>query len=305
MRGYTTPPYMFFEPGNDPRSSRITEWPLRASTVAAADPAGPAPTTIASTAGVAYASVTRRPPATVGRATPIVGIEQAEEFVEGLVGVGHDGEIGHRHHRTVRVGVDADDVIGVTEAAGVLHRTADAERQIQLGVDHHAGGADLAVVVHPRAVGDHPGGAHHAADRAGEPVELGEAFVALEPCAATDDPAGLGEIHRLHVGWQHLDDDGVVGVDRGSVTVDVDAVHRGGRVEGEAAAGTRLHGGHEGPGRTQFVELEPATACDADPVGAHLGGAGEQRTFECAGETGSEIASVGSVREHDDVAVGQ
>src|SRR5436190_2636594 len=47
-RGYTTPPYMFLEPGNGPRSSSSTDRPARAATSAAAAPAGPAPTTTTS-----------------------------------------------------------------------------------------------------------------------------------------------------------------------------------------------------------------------------------------------------------------
>ena len=57
MRGYTTPPYMFFAPGKAPRSSRITEWPARASTVAAHAPAGPAPTTTTSTSTLMTAAL--------------------------------------------------------------------------------------------------------------------------------------------------------------------------------------------------------------------------------------------------------
>src|SRR5207302_10578911 len=48
-RGYSTPPYMFLAPGNGPRSMRSTERPARARARAAAEPAGPAPTTMAST----------------------------------------------------------------------------------------------------------------------------------------------------------------------------------------------------------------------------------------------------------------
>ncbi len=57
MRGYTTPPYMFLLPANGPRSSSRTERPARARTVAAHEPAGPAPTTTTSTS-----TVTARPP---------------------------------------------------------------------------------------------------------------------------------------------------------------------------------------------------------------------------------------------------
>src|SRR5215468_2811792 len=93
-RGYTTPPYMFLAPGKGPRSTRSTERPARASARAAADPAGPAPTTTASTSGI--------------------GIHEhpGRERVEDGVGVGDDGEVGELHHRAVRVGVDAHDVVG-------------------------------------------------------------------------------------------------------------------------------------------------------------------------------------------------
>ena len=94
---------------------------------------------------------------------------------EHLVRVGHHGEVGQLHHRAVRVGVHADDVVGVAEAAGVLHCATHPERQVQLRVDHHAGGADLSLVRHPAAVGDDAGGADTRADGAaqrGQPIEL-------------------------------------------------------------------------------------------------------------------------------------
>ena len=50
--------------------------------------------------------------------------------------------------------VHTDDVLGLTEAAGVLHGTADAECDVELRIDDHAGGADLAFVPDPAAVGD-------------------------------------------------------------------------------------------------------------------------------------------------------
>src|SRR5262245_55017840 len=86
MRGYTTPPYMFLLPGNGPRSSRTTERPARASTVAAHEPAGPAPTTTTSTIGG---------PRVVGHA------EQGSQLVEDRVRIRHHGEVGHLHHRAV------------------------------------------------------------------------------------------------------------------------------------------------------------------------------------------------------------
>ena len=56
---------------------------------------------------------------------------------------------------------------GVPEPGRVLHGAADAERQVQRGVDDDAGRADLALVADPAAVGDHPGGAHRGAERGG------------------------------------------------------------------------------------------------------------------------------------------
>src|SRR5436190_301641 len=44
MRGYTTPPYMFLLPGYGPRSSNSVRNPPRAASIAAQEPAGPAPT---------------------------------------------------------------------------------------------------------------------------------------------------------------------------------------------------------------------------------------------------------------------
>jgi hypothetical protein len=116
---------MFFEPGNGPRSSRITECPERASTVAA-----------------------------VGH--PVVHGELAGQRIEGRVRVADDREIRHGHHRAVRVGVDADDVVRRAQAGGVLHGATDPECEVQRRVDDDAGRADLLVVVHPPAVGDHP-----------------------------------------------------------------------------------------------------------------------------------------------------
>ena len=87
---------------------------------------------------------------------PSTAPEPRGELVEDGVGVGDDGQVGHLHHRAVRVGVDADDVVGRAEPGGVLHGAADAEREVQVGVDDDAGRADLALVADPAAVGDRP-----------------------------------------------------------------------------------------------------------------------------------------------------
>src|SRR5262245_39392015 len=90
MRGYTTPPYMFLLPGNGPRSRRITRLPARASTSAAQDPAGPAPTTMTSASAIVDSPRG----------------EHREELGDHFVGVAHDRQVGELHHRAVGVGVD-------------------------------------------------------------------------------------------------------------------------------------------------------------------------------------------------------
>src|SRR4051794_7182007 len=103
---------MFLAPGNGPRSTSTTDRPARASTRAAAAPAGPAPTTTASTSGIG------------------VDPEEGGQRVEDGVGVGHDRQVGELHHWAVRVGVHADDVVGLAQPAGVLHGATDAEREV-------------------------------------------------------------------------------------------------------------------------------------------------------------------------------
>ena len=121
-------------------------------------------------------------------------------MVERGVGVGHDGQIGELHHRAVAVGVHADDVVGVAEPAGVLHGTADPERDVEIGVDDHAGGADLTLVRHPTPVGDHPRRAHTGADGRADPGELVHAGRVVEPGAAADDAWRLGQVDGGRVG---------------------------------------------------------------------------------------------------------
>jgi hypothetical protein len=133
---------------------------------------------------------------------------------EGLVCVGHDRQIGHLHHRTVRIGVDADDVIGSAEPGGVLDRTADAEREIEVGIDDDSGRADLLVVWDPRTVGDDAGCSDRRADRLRELRQLGEALGRVEAGTPADDAVRLGEVDRAQIGGQHVDHTSVVYLDR-------------------------------------------------------------------------------------------
>src|SRR6185295_3958815 len=105
---------MFLLPGKGPRSSSSVRNPPRAASIAAHDPAGPAPTTTTSKSGSAT--------------TWFRLVRQAlEQRVEHGVGIADHGQIGELHHRTMGVGVDADDVVRPTQAAGVLYRPADPE----------------------------------------------------------------------------------------------------------------------------------------------------------------------------------
>src|SRR4051812_39247354 len=123
---------MFLAPGNGPRSSRTTERPARASVSAAADPAGPAPTTMTSKSGIAVQLTSVGVGISAGAGGGGGGqAETGRELGEDGAGVGHDGDIGELHHRAVRVGVDRDDVVRLAEAARVLDGPADAEGEVE------------------------------------------------------------------------------------------------------------------------------------------------------------------------------
>ena len=99
----------------------------------------------------------------------------------------------------------------------MLHRAADAEREVQVGVDDDAGGADLALVADPAAVGDDAGRAHRRAERGGDRGELrrsGRRRRARRRRRRSGRPRRGPSSSRRR---QHLDDSGVVpvaGVDR-------------------------------------------------------------------------------------------
>src|SRR5580693_8089783 len=147
MRAYVTPPYMFFDPGNGPRSSRHTESPPRADTRAAAEPAGPAPTTTTSKrSGVCSLRRGRRHTEPPGQRDG-----QGRR-------VGDEGEVGHQHHGCTGIEVDRHDILGLSDAAHVLHRSRNAYRDVEIGVHHLSGGADLTTERGPTGIGHHAGG---------------------------------------------------------------------------------------------------------------------------------------------------
>ena len=87
-----------------------------------------------------------------------IDTESVGQFDQQVAGIGHQAEIGHGRHGARRVGVHADHVTGCTESAGVLGRPRDPEGHIEVGVDSHPGGADLALVPGPTGVGGYAGG---------------------------------------------------------------------------------------------------------------------------------------------------
>src|SRR3954454_21465658 len=247
MRGYTTPPYMFLLPGYGPRSSNSVRNPPRAASIAAHEPAGPAPTmtTSKSVSATARICFPRQP---------------LEQLVEHGVGVGDHGQICELHHGTVRIGVDADDVVGPTETAGVLHRAADAEGDVEPRVDDHTRCTDLALVCDPAAVGDDPGRADAGLQSRAKSCELIEALRRVEPGAAGNDAAGFGEVDRGGISLERLFDRCVLSrrhrqrhVANGDIAVDhVDATDPG------------LKSRHEGRSRRYRVQLRAAVADHVD-----------------------------------------
>src|ERR1035441_1147054 len=105
-----------------------TSRPALASSSAAADPAGPAPTTTTSTV-ITSSGMTR----SLGQGRPIRPgrrsghPEPLGQLPEHRRGVGDDAEIGHRRHRAGRVGIDAHHMLGRAEALRMLHNNLDPE----------------------------------------------------------------------------------------------------------------------------------------------------------------------------------
>ncbi len=99
----------------------------------------------------------------------------------------------------------AIDVVGCAEPGDVLDRAGDAERDVEVGVDDHAGRADVPVVpgAHPASVATRrrPTPPPRAAAHLGQQVDLRlVGHRARRPPAS--DPARLGQIHGRRIGRQ-------------------------------------------------------------------------------------------------------
>ena len=71
----------------------------------------------------------------------------------------------------------------------MLHGPGDAEREVQLRVDGHPGGADLPVEAHPARVGHHPGGARARPERGSD---VGQQPHHGRPSAPADQSGSAG-----------------------------------------------------------------------------------------------------------------
>ena len=103
------------------------------------------------------------------------------------------------------VGVDADDVRGASQPAHVLGGPRYAEGDVQVGIDGHAGGADLAFVAGPAGVGGHPGGAGRRPQRRRPPRPAGRtppwprssSTPGGQAGPAAHHPPGVGQVHGV------------------------------------------------------------------------------------------------------------
>src|SRR3974377_1385348 len=113
--------------------------PALGSSSAAAEPAGPAPTTTASTvtdlSGISCSLTPLGCSLTPlgcslgpGRVRWAGHAEPRGQLRPPRRGVGHDPEVSHGRHRAGRVGIDADHTVRRAEATDVLDSPGDAER---------------------------------------------------------------------------------------------------------------------------------------------------------------------------------
>ncbi len=213
------------------------------------------------------------------------------------------GQVGELHHRAVRVGVHADDVRGLAEAAGVLHRAADAEGEVESRVDDDARGADLAFVADPprsvitrvapidapRRGGDLARAARSArreSSPAPPPTMRGASArsIVVTSGARTSSTTASGRPPSRERG-------------RG----DLDASPRRGAGSTPRTPGCSV--ATNGPARDDVLDHEAAPARDRGAGDGDLDGAGEQGSSERVGEARCEVAPVGAGGQHDDVVV--
>ena len=188
----------------------------------------------------------------------------------------------------------------------MLHRATDAEREVELGCHHDAGGADLALVAHPSAVGDHARRPHAGAEMGAQVGQLGELFRGAQAGTATDDADGFGEVDGGSVWRQHLHHTGVgecTSVRLGQV--DGERPHRAFTAARLAAPNADLQRCDQAARRWHRVHRPASIARHHDRTFGHQRDRREERSIECRSQPGPEVAAVGRRREHDDRFVGE
>ena len=116
--------------------------------------------------------------------------------------VADEAKVGEAKHGRGAVAVDHDDRLAAGDARGVLAGARDTDSEIELGADHLAGRADLALEREPAPVGDHARAANCGAKLVGELPEQLQALWAAHAQAAGDHPLGLADVDGARVGWE-------------------------------------------------------------------------------------------------------
>ena len=103
--------------------------------------------------------------------------------------------MGHVENRRLGVGVHGNDQLGVLHALLVLRRAADAQGEIELGLDRHARLAHLPRGRQPALVHHRPRGADRAAQRLGEFLGKFQVVLLLDAAAHRHEHVLLRDVH--------------------------------------------------------------------------------------------------------------
>src|SRR5215470_2271179 len=140
-------PCTFLEPAYSPRSSCSTLRPRLASVRAAALPAIPAPTAMASNlSSIMVLSLARYSIARVRRQALAKGFGQRRQQSNRI---GDDADMGEVEDGGILVGIDSDDEIGALRPDPMLYRPRNPRSDIELWPYRFSGLADLAIGFDP------------------------------------------------------------------------------------------------------------------------------------------------------------
>ena len=105
--------------------------------------------------------------------------------------------VGDFKDRRLGIFIHGDDGPRAFHADDVLNRAADAEREIKLGRDRLARGADLTVHGEPAGIADGTRGGEFAAECVGELLSHFDVFLFFDAATDRHDDFGLREIDGL------------------------------------------------------------------------------------------------------------